>query len=246
MDTESDHLVEGRFAHEVLSSVYAALRAQGVNRLDASTIDAGLAVHDQVLESLRPGYANLRIEQRLRLETIGRQTGRILREDARLLPGLEVLLTEWEFASNGCPIDVRGLRLHGRVDRVDAGPGGIVVQDYKSGDVVGQDKWPERGLLQLPLYALFVSAALERPVIGAIYRSLSRGTARGFVVDGSTPVTSAACDVVQSAQPVLEWALEAGMAAAEGIQAGDIRPKPVHKSVCAHCRIAAHCDERLK
>ena len=42
-----------------------------------------------------------------------------------------------EFALGGDSVDLGGFALRGRVDRVDRGPGGLVVQDYKWGTGCG-------------------------------------------------------------------------------------------------------------
>lgn len=69
-------------------------------------------------------------------------------------------------------VEVGGVAVAGRMDRVDRLPQGEIVRDYKSGSPPDLD-------VQLGIYLL----ALERPV-GAIYELLRKGKRSGFVLEG--------------------------------------------------------------
>ncbi len=87
-------------------------------------------------------------------------------ERQRAIAGWRPLAVEAEFSALGAA----GLLLKGRVDRVDAGPGGVMaVWDYKTGRVPSASSVLEKGLgLQLPAYLLALRRNLVKGVGGGV------------------------------------------------------------------------------
>jgi ATP-dependent helicase/nuclease subunit B len=88
--------------------------------------------------------------------------------------------------------DGRVIRFHGRIDRVDEGPGGspIVVFDYKTGRIDDPTAGLERGnRLQLPLYALAMAGDDTAAEVRSYYWSLREfgtGALVGIELDDAT------------------------------------------------------------
>jgi ATP-dependent helicase/DNAse subunit B len=84
-----------------------------------------------------------------------------------------------------------GLRLRGRIDRVDVGAGGAqaVVYDYKGRNAPAAAKWTEQGNVQVALYMRAVEELLGLEAAGGFYQPLSGADlrARG-VLDGESGV----------------------------------------------------------
>ena len=82
------------------------------------------------------------------------------------------------------------LKLAGRIDRVDIGPEGAIVRDYKGRSAVdGADKWLAKGKLQMGLYVRAVQQLLQLDVVGGLYQQIGgdEPRPRGFVVDEADP-----------------------------------------------------------
>jgi ATP-dependent helicase/DNAse subunit B len=83
-----------------------------------------------------------------------------------------------------------GVRLRGRIDRVDVSPSGdAVVYDYKGSQAPASAKWIKDGKLQVALYMRAVEDLLGLRVVGGFYQPLSGEElrARG-VLDGEADV----------------------------------------------------------
>jgi RecB family exonuclease len=84
-----------------------------------------------------------------------------------------------------------GLRLRGRIDRVDVAEGGgrAVVYDYKGRNAPAAAKWVEGGSVQVALYMRAVEELLGLEAVGGFYQPLSGADlrARG-VLDGESGV----------------------------------------------------------
>jgi RecB family exonuclease len=125
-----------------------------------------------------------------------------------------VLHTEWSFLLN-----VGGLRVQGRIDRIDRGPAGLSVVDYKTGTARQQKDADES--LQLSLYAMAVAGSFKDPL----------GTLAILNVEDGTRVETT------RTQAQLDAAMTRVMTVAEGIKRGDFQPRPDYM----HCR---YCDFR--
>jgi DNA helicase-2/ATP-dependent DNA helicase PcrA len=139
-------------------------------------------------------------------------------------PAPEVLKTEWSFALN-----LGGVRVQGRVDRIDRVASGLCVIDYKTGRA-RQPKDAEESL-QLSLYALAVAEKFPERLGSLAILNLEDGTR------------------VETArtQAQLDAAIVRVTSVAEGITAGNFEPRPDHMR-CRYCDFRNLCpatEQRL-
>ncbi len=241
-------LHRGRIAHSVLSDVYSTLRERGETRLLPSLLAWAI---EKAEESLCEEVAQMRgmwPEAELRL-----MGGDVLRRVCSLLEfdagsGSEALLYESEWSLPGGDIDLGGVRVTGRVDRIDLlGPAGpAIVIDYKYGSDVGGPDLVKRGLLQVPLYMAAVRAALpEIGVAGGAYFAMGAGKPAGMVLEdaagmaGSWFSRTARVDG-ERFEAQIESALAEARKAAQGMRAGDIAGEPLHECP-SYCDLGPLC-----
>ena len=104
----------------------------------------------------------------------------VVEDDAFLMPGYAPLGHEVTFGRDSV-FEFAGVSIAGRIDRIDAGPEGIVITDYKSARDVGRLARPgDGGSIQHVLYGLAAQRNLGRTVVGSVYRSLRSRQLRGF------------------------------------------------------------------
>jgi len=132
----------------------------------------------------------------------------------------------------------------GRVDRVDAGPGGAaIVRDYKGRTVVGQAKWTDEQQLQVALYMLAVRERLGLDPVAGLYQPLAgpRLGARGLVRD-DVPGAYTRTDRVDAdgLRAALDAARELAERTGADLHAGRLRPCPDRCS-SRGCRYPAIC-----
>ncbi len=146
-------------------------------------------------------------------------------------------------------IELGGMRLRGRIDRVDvAADGTALLYDYKGSTAAPQARWLADGKLQLALYMLALPHLLGVEAVGGLYQPLGGSEdpkPRGLVrreADPGQKLTSR--DRVDDAAfaAVLDAALAAAAAAVAEIRAGRLEPRPAtcgwrnggctHPSVC--------------
>ena len=176
--------------------------------------------------------------------------GRVMREDlrnflaqddARRATGrLTPVASELTFGRGGVPGvevplgDGRTLRIRGSIDRVDEGPAGLVVTDYKTGkskaykNLDATNPTDHGHFLQLPLYATAARQLLERPdaEVEVAYWFISRRekfALRSYTVSE---------DTMRATQAVLRVAVD-------GIANGLFPPRPTKHSGGYRC---AYCD----
>jgi ATP-dependent helicase/DNAse subunit B len=126
-----------------------------------------------------------------------------------------------------------GLKLRGRVDRVDlaAGGGQAVVYDYKGRLAPPAAKWTEQGNVQVALYMRAVEELLGLEAAGGFYQPLSGGDlrARG-VLDGESGVEIECVrgEIREHAQvrELLDEAVATARAAAAQAGRGELEPRP--------------------
>jgi ATP-dependent helicase/DNAse subunit B len=126
-----------------------------------------------------------------------------------------------------------GLRLRGRIDRVDIAAGGAqaVVYDYKGRNAPPSAKWTEQGNVQVALYMRAVEELLGLEAVGGFYQPLSGGDlrARG-VLDGESGV-ELECVRGESREhaevrELLDEAVATAREAAAQAGRGELEPRP--------------------
>jgi ATP-dependent helicase/DNAse subunit B len=126
-----------------------------------------------------------------------------------------------------------GLRLRGRIDRVDvaAGGGQAVVYDYKGRNAPPAAKWTEQGNVQVALYMRAVEELLGLEAAGGFYQPLSGGDLRARGVLDSESGIEIECvrgEVREQTEmrELLEEAVATARAAAAQAGRGELESRP--------------------
>jgi RecB family exonuclease len=140
-----------------------------------------------------------------------------------------------------------GVKLRGRIDRIDVGPGGqAVVYDYKGASVTPGARWIAEGKIQLALYMHAVRELLGLEVVGGMYQPLGGGDlrARGVFAGGAHFELDCVRTDVFGAEELDETVREAiaiARTAAAEAAAGAIEAKPATCSYTGGCTYPAIC-----
>jgi RecB family exonuclease len=252
VDSELDGRVFGQLLHSALGATYRELSCADALPLRVEGVAEAERVTFAIIDGLVDGEEcpGTRAEKRLagwRLKRLACNLFRMEAADDGLL-----VFSETESRVGGYEgVDIGGLRLRGRIDRIDRidvaprGPA-LFVLDYKSGAVLAASGiGTERGL-QLPLYLMALTA--ERPdaeVIGGAYLSLSEAKRAGVVLAGAEGVLGSGakgCRVLDgaAAEELFRQTREFALAAAAGMRAGLITPRP-ERECPPWCRLGPAC-----
>jgi ATP-dependent helicase/DNAse subunit B len=134
-----------------------------------------------------------------------------------------------------------GVRLRGRIDRVDVGEGGeAVVYDYKGRSAPPGAKWIQEGSLQVPLYMRAVESLLGLRAAGGFYQPLAGSDlrARG-VLEGESELDCVRGDRLERGEleELLGEAVAAARTAAAQAGRGELEARPqtcAFKGGCAY------------
>jgi ATP-dependent helicase/DNAse subunit B len=125
-----------------------------------------------------------------------------------------------------------GVRLRGRIDRIDVGEDGeAVVIDYKGGEAPPRARWISDGKLQVALYMQAAEQLLGVRVVGGLYQPL-RGEsirARGALLEdhqAAGDCTSTDRLSQDALDELLAQALDVARAAAGEAGRGELQPRP--------------------
>lgn len=251
MDRSFDAAEKGSAAHWLLAQTYRALRAEGIDRIDPESLERGrVLMLEQAQRLSADSRFDLRgVEEELSWDQAVRWGLAILEQDQEFLLDFRPFEEEYRFGeAAGRPFSLGGVALRGSVDRVDRGSEGAVVTDYKSSaSVRGWGSWVDKRLLQPIVYASAVGELTGLPVVAAIYRSLSTGSARGFwngdLAFPDPSVTSGDVSGEGAFAGLLEWAESAVAEAVSGMRAGSIPRRPM-EGACSYCGARDFCEER--
>lgn len=177
-------LHRGTVVHRVLAGVYQALMAEGLTPLTVGALPRAEGLLQDQLDRSLAKVASLGSPGELRL--LSWQVSRLVRTllffDAHLEGSYAPVELEYALPRDG--VDLGGFRVSGRIDRIDAAPGGspLFLIDYKSGSQAYGPHFVDDGALQIPLYL----AALQvlRPhaeIAGGAYVGLAAMKMRGGV-----------------------------------------------------------------
>jgi ATP-dependent helicase/nuclease subunit B len=251
LDLEIDARTRGTLAHDTLAEFYRRLPVElGVERVTADVVRDAVGLAERVTGEVIAGAGRPRsLDEQMALSTIGPLVARLVERDATFLPAWRPAEFEWSFGMDDAPHDFGTFLLRGRVDRVDDGPAGVVVIDYKTGSssVTPQAKMLSEGKVQMPLYAAVASAKLGRPVAGGLYRSLSKRLDRGFLLGEAACGAFTRTDVVaaEDIRALIDGAVELAATAVEGMRAGRIEPLP-SPDACRTCIAAGSCRAAVR
>jgi RecB family exonuclease len=252
VDRELDGRIAGQLLHSALNATYRRLseakalplRPEGLPKAE----EIACRVVDRLLES--EGCPGTRAEKRL----MEWRLKRLVRNLFKLESGMDgsLVASEMESQVGGSEgVDIGGLRLRGRIDRIDAESSGpaLFVLDYKSGAVpTASDLGTERAL-QLPLYLMALAA--ERPdaeVVGGAYVSLSERKRSGVIASGSEGMLGSAvegCRVLDAAgvKELFRQTRDVALQAAAHMRAGLIAPR-LGRDCPPWCRLGPACRSR--
>jgi len=252
-EPDPEPLARGGLAHAALRDTLAGLRERtGSARLTPARLGLARELLGESLARHAQDYPlSVKPERvpgaRRRLEAdLERYLRHAVEQDSPLEPSwLELGLGFDDDEEDGLPaLDLGGgVRLRGRIDRIDVGPGGeAVVYDYKGANVTPAARWIADGKVQLALYMRAAERLLGLRVVGGMYQPLGGGDlrARG-VLDGGAGVQleCVRTDVLDTSEldRLVEDAIGlARRAAAQAIE-GAIEARP---RTCAYTGGCAH------
>jgi ATP-dependent helicase/DNAse subunit B len=190
---DPEAMVRGSYAHEVLRATYARLHEEtGSRRVTHDNLPDAERI---LLEELRDKSASFQLSpKQTRVRAAARRLEfdllRFLRSEADSDSRFEPVELEREFGLEGSePVELEGgLRVRGRIDRVDEHDGMALVIDYKTGKRVDRYKvgsWEAENRFQAALYMLVVEKLLGLRAAGGVYIALGNQDPRprGMVAD---------------------------------------------------------------
>jgi ATP-dependent helicase/DNAse subunit B len=239
LEPDPEPITRGGIAHAVLEQTLLTLREQtGSARLDRARLPlARRLMHDALERELEGRPLSTAPERRpgarRRLEA---DLERYLEHAARESSPLEPRHLELAFGFSDAeypPLDLGdGLRVRGRVDRVDVGRAGeAVVYDYKGRSVTEPNRWVSGASYQVALYMRAVEQLLGLRAVGGFYQPLGArdSRARGVLdADGGVELQCVNGDRREHGEfeALLAAAVDAAREAAAQARAGALEPRP--------------------
>jgi len=238
---DPEALLRGALTHTVLEAVVRGLiETAGDGRLDETTLPAARALAAQAIDRFegteqfvmsRDPSRQRAMEHRLRADVL-----RYLEHAAGC--GSELVPDALEVDFGGTdgehpPLELPGgVRLRGRIDRIDTGPGGTaLVYDYKGRMTVESANWRAKRKYQVALYMLAARDVLGLDPVGGLYQPIGGRDqrARGLLVEDADPGLKA---VKTDRRPraefdaIVEGVLEDVLAVVAELRAGALAPRP--------------------
>jgi ATP-dependent helicase/DNAse subunit B len=262
LDPRAEPLARGLLAHAALKDTLEALeRETGSARVTRANLDRA---REQLAAALRAREAELPLSaERERLPALQRRLHADLErylehaaavaEDADAAgagepPEPRYLELEFGLGDDGLPpLELGGgVKLRGRIDRVDVGRGGdAVVYDYKGRTATPAAKWLERSELQVALYMRAVEQLLGLRPAGGFYQPLSGELRARGVLDASSgvalPVVSSDRRDAADVRELLEQAAAAAREAAAQAARGELEARPLTCSPRGGCAYPEIC-----
>jgi ATP-dependent helicase/DNAse subunit B len=183
---DPEAMVRGSYAHEVLRHTYRRLHEETGER---RVTHGNLADAERILlEEMRERSSSFQLSpKQTRVRAAARRLEfdllRFLRSEADSDSRFEPVELEREFGfEDGEPVELDGgLRVRGRIDRVDECDGMALVIDYKTGKRVDRYKvasWESENRFQAALYMLVVEKLLGLRAAGGVYVALGNDDPR--------------------------------------------------------------------
>jgi ATP-dependent helicase/DNAse subunit B len=182
LEPDPERLVQGAFAHSVLELTYSRLRERtGDRRITEANLGRAEAIMLEALaeEAERRGAAMRGPRMRAALRRLEFQLLRHLGYEAAGTSEFEPDCLELAFGLRDAEhpeVELDGgLRVRGKIDRVDRWGDKVAVRDYKSGRVLDYSaaNWPAKGRLQAALYMLVAERLLGVEAVAGLYTPLS-------------------------------------------------------------------------
>lgn len=248
IEPRAEPLARGGLAHAALRDTLASLRERrGSARLTPANVGLAKRLLGEALERHETDHPLSVAPERLpgARRRLRADLERYLEHAAEQASPLEPAHLELEFGFDsdglhgGLPaLELgEGVRLRGRIDRVDVGDGGeAVVYDYKSSSATPGARWASDGSLQVALYMRAVERLLGKRAVGGFYQPLGGRDmrARGVYDDGAQAgLDSVRTDRRERSElsEILDACEEAALVAVAEARAGALEPRP---STCAY------------
>jgi len=254
LEPEPEPLTRGSLLHDVLETTHRRLAERtGSARLSPARL--GLAqrlMREALAERLAERSLTARPEReaaaRRRLEVdLERYLDHIAREGSPWEPAELELSFGFEADDHPAVSLDDGVRVRGRIDRVDVSPRGeAIVYDYKGRNVPDPARWVSEGRVQIAIYMLAVSQLLDLRVVGGFYQPTSGRDLRprGVLVADLAPELTTVNGDRRGADAVDELqqaALAVARAAAAEGQAGRLEGRPPTCAFGGGCSFPAIC-----
>ena len=233
--TEPDPATRGNVIHEVLEYTLAPLRDENLG-LDPDTIDEVLERLRQQGETIwnaapsRYGFGSVHTWS-LDWQSTQDRLERMLTNEAAFSRKLGVQRIHGieQHLIADLPLDPP-MKLQAFIDRLDEGPDGMVVVDYKSGQYISRNRLVEAELLQLQLYAHLVSTATGIDNVVARYAWLNPRH-KHWALDSAD----------EEDNRILQKALEVAAEVRDSVKAGDFRVFPQPEKCPTYCAFKHAC-----
>jgi hypothetical protein len=251
-EAEMDARTYGGLLHSVLGGAHCELRRRGLLPLRPQVVQEALQIALSLVDALLddeqcPGSLS---EKRVAGCRLKQMVAGLLNKEACEGSGLTPTFSEiWVGGRDG--VDVGGVRIRGRLDRVDADVARdtLFIIDYKSGGVPSAASIGTEKALQLPLYVMALSA--ERPeavVIGGAYLSASDCRRSGIVSKEYAGLLGGAAEGcreldAEQQEHLRSSTLEASLSAVASIRSGVIAPR-AGRSCPSWCEYGSVCRLR--
>jgi len=254
-------MLRGQLAHAVLERTVAGLREQAHSaRLDRAALplarELAIAALDDLRRRPRLQMSRDPSRQRALVHRLRADLLRYLEHAADDGSELEPAALEVVFggAGDGHPaLELAGgVRIGGRIDRIDTGPGGeAIVYDYKGRNVKESACWRRERKYQIALYILAAREVLGLDPIGGLYQPLGGKDQRprGLMLAGADPdldVVATDRHPREDFDAIVGGVVQDVLGAVGELRSGALQPRPhscgYNGSGCAYptiCRCAA-------
>ena len=241
LQPDPELMLRGAFAHLLLETTLRGLAERtGSARVTPSILPLARELAATALERLE-GSAKLTMSrdpsrQRALAHRLRSDLLRYLEHASR--DGSQLEPTELELDFGGAT-DERpalklgdGVRLRGRIDRIDVGGGGqAIVYDYKGRIAVESAKWREKRKFQVALYLLVARDVLGLDPVGGLYQPLGGKDQRprGLLIEDADPgLASVGTDRHPRAvfEAIIDGVLEDVRQAVGELRTGALQPRP--------------------
>ncbi len=263
-DPDPEPLARGGLAHAALKdTLEGLLRETGSGRLTPASLGRARELLGTALTALTENEARYQLSVmpergmaiRRRLQS---DLERYLEHAAECASPLEPLALELGFgfaegdergdASDLPALELAGgLRLRGRIDRVDgSGSGEAVVYDYKGGRAPAGARWIRDGSVQVALYMRAVESLLQMSAVGGFYQPLTGEDlrARGvFDGDAGIEIECVRSDVLEhdEARDLVAQAVAMAVDAAGEASRGELQARPQTCAFRGGCMYPSIC-----
>ena len=255
IDPDPEPLARGGLAHAVLRKVLDGLRDKtGSARLTSQTLSLAFELLALALQEYEPQFPLSVAPERVpglrrRLEAdLERYLTHASENESPLEPGYLELAFGFPQESELAELDLgEGIRLRGRIDRIDLdAEGRAVVYDYKGASAPGAGKWVGQGNFQVALYMHAAEQLLGLNVLGGFYQPLSgrdlkaRGALSSQAPKGLSAMRGDLLDHADFQALIKDAVCDARQAARE-IRSGALEPRPQSCEPRGGCRYPTIC-----